>query len=86
MISKALNKGINSFSRLSSSLSSSRSTTISGIHLDLSSPVSSNNTNDKWAYPSPRYYEIKISRAEHPLGGFYIKKHRDIIKTYSSQN
>jgi hypothetical protein len=86
MISKALNKGINNVSRPGSSLTSSSSTTMSDIHFNLSSPVSSNNMSDKWAYPSPRYYEIKISRAEHPLGGFYVKKHQDIIKTYSPQN
>jgi hypothetical protein len=90
MISKASEKDFDSVSRRGSSVTSSRSTTTSDMYLNLSSSASSYNkknkgTNAKWAYPSPRYYQIKISRAEHPLGGLYAKKHQDIVKTYSSQ-
>ncbi|CAF0937259.1 unnamed protein product [Rotaria sp. Silwood1] len=81
----------NSINRFTSSLESPRSTTESDIHLDLFSATPRDNMNKKannsrWAYPSPRYYEIGISRAEYKNGTNYVKRHKNLVQAYSSYN
>ncbi|CAF0911332.1 unnamed protein product [Rotaria sordida] len=89
MIYRRFNNDFDGINRPNSSLESSRSTNESDIYLDLFSKIPRDNmnkkgNNDRWAYPSPRFYEIGISRAEYRNGKNYIKRHKNLIQTYSS--
>ncbi|CAF2734835.1 unnamed protein product [Rotaria sp. Silwood2] len=81
----------NSTSRRTSLTGSPRNTTESDIHLDLYSRTSSDNmnrneNNARWAYPSPRFYEIEISRAEYRNGNNYVNRQKNLVQTYSTFN